>query len=105
MKLNTYQRRAMETALPTAYNLDYMVLGLASEAGEVAGKLKKAKREGWYDDKLKAEITPEVADCLWYVAGILDVLTVELDAAAQGNLDKLASRQTRGTLTGSGDHR
>lgn len=102
MELNDYQAQAMTTALPSALNLDYMVLGLASEAGEVAGKRKKEIRDGNTDSQALAH---EAADCLWYVAGIAQVLGVSLEHLAQANLDKLASRKERGKISGSGDHR
>ena len=37
MELNEYQDRAAETLLPTSDNLNYLALGLASEAGEFGG--------------------------------------------------------------------
>ena len=102
MELNDYQQKAMTTALPSALNLDYMILGLASEAGEVAGNRKKEIRDGDIDSQTLAH---EAADCLWYVAGIAQVLGVSLEDLAQANLAKLADRKQRGKITGSGDYR
>lgn len=102
MDLNDYQAAAMRTAMPTARSVDYMVMGLASEAGEVAGKRKKEIRDG---GDLTQDIADEAADCLWYVAGLAAMLQVPLEDLAQANLDKLADRQARGVLGGSGDAR
>ena len=42
---------------------------------------------------------------LWYLAVLADYLDLSLDDIATGNLAKLASRQSRGLLGGSGDNR
>jgi hypothetical protein len=42
---------------------------------------------------------------LWYVAVLADYLDLSLDDIATTNLAKLASRQDRGVLKGSGDNR
>jgi hypothetical protein len=42
---------------------------------------------------------------LWYVAVLADYFDLSLDDIATTNLEKLASRQGRGLLGGSGDNR
>jgi hypothetical protein len=42
---------------------------------------------------------------MWYVAVLAYELDYDLNTIAQNNLDKLASRQERGVLAGSGDER
>lgn len=105
MELNDYQRKAMTTALPAALSKEYMFLNLASEAGEVAGLLAKAGRDGWDVDDLRAKAVLELGDVLWQVAGCCEVLDLSLSDVAQANLDKLASRKERGKISGSGDTR
>ena len=102
MELNEYQLRAAETLLPTSDNLNYLALGLASEAGEFAGKAKKFIRDGEFDDKAAMK---ELGDVLWYVAMAARKLGYTLDDVARVNNLKLRSRAERGELGGNGDDR
>ena len=102
MTLNEYQSIAWSTALPTAQTPTYMVLGLASEAGEVAGKFKKQLRDGI---AMRDKIGEELGDALWYVSGAAQALGFTLNDIAQRNVAKLADRQQRGVIGGSGDNR
>ena len=108
MDLSGYQARSRVTAeYPREAWLAYPALGLAGEAGEVAEHAKKAIRDddGTVSDERRAAIAKELGDVLWYVAQIATELGLDLDEIAQGNLDKLLSRQRRGVLSGSGDER
>src|SRR5580700_5876414 len=105
MELSAYQRLSRRTAeYPREAWLAYPALGLAGEAGEVA---KKAIRDdgGRVGEERRAAMAKELGDVLWYVAQLATELGLDLDAVAQGNLDKLLSRQRRGVLSGSGDDR
>ena len=103
MTFDEYQKQAVTTAI---YNIEHQVtypaMGLANEAGEVLGKVKKIIRDGVYD---RAEIAKEVGDVLWYAAALCRDLDVSMGEVAQMNLDKLKDRQARGVLNGSGDNR
>jgi len=85
----------------------YPALGLANEAGEVLGKLKKLYRD--HDGRLtpdtKAALAAELGDCLWYIAELATHLGLDLGAVAVGNLSKLQERQTAGRIQGEGDAR
>lgn len=108
MELSEYQRLSRRTAeYPREAWLAYPALGLAGEAGEVAEHAKKAIRDdgGQVSDKRRGEMAKELGDVLWYVAQLASELGLDLDQIAQGNLDKLLSRQRRGVLSGSGDER
>lgn len=110
MNLHDYQTAATKTAIypkPEGLNWVYPALGLANEAGEVNGKLKKIMRDsdGIVGDEQRAAISKELGDVLWYIAQLATELDINLDDVAEQNLAKLASRQTRGTLKGSGDNR
>lgn len=118
MNFNEYQELAGTTAIypgkGETLGLAYVALGLG-ESGEVQGKVKKMIRDG-YDRHSKGEaldkyvtareaIIAELGDVLWYVANAATELGVTFDTVAEGNLAKLASRQLRGVLQGSGDNR
>jgi NTP pyrophosphatase (non-canonical NTP hydrolase) len=106
---NSYQTAALQTAIypNMSNNFIYPTLGLVGEAGEVAEKAKKIIRDG------NGELTPEtrekmayeLSDVCWYVAVLAYELDYTLEEVMQMNLDKLASRQARGVLSGSGDDR
>lgn len=131
--LDEYQTRTADTAIylgkGTPLGLIYCGLKLAGEAGEVAEKIGKAMRDGdlYYVGSIfgkqgepKRTVTAtftciapdrrealkgELGDVLWYVASAARELGYDLTDIAQSNLDKLASRKERGTLSGSGDDR
>lgn len=125
MDLNEYQKKAMETCLPTADNIIYMGFNLSAEVGELLGKLGKAVRHDTLrfanashtgsnrnlittndlTEEQMAEVKKEAGDCLWQIAGVCKVLGLKLNDVAQNNLDKLASRKQRGVIDGSGDNR
>jgi len=115
MTLNEFQNAALETAIypDCGRNIVYPILKLSGEAGEVSEALGKAIRDegftGFDAAKMtvmkRAQITKELGDVLWYVASVAYELGHSLDDVAQWNLDKLASRKERGTLSGSGDER
>ena len=106
--LNEYQNQARTTALyPQADALIYVCLGLCGESGEIAEKAKKMIRDDagiLYPERREA-MKKELGDVLWYVANLACELDVSLEEVAKTNLEKLASRQKRGTLQGSGDNR
>lgn len=101
--LNGYQEMAAATAIyPQDRAIEYLALGMASEAGEVAGKVKKMIRDGGYFNE---QLADETGDVLWYVSEMARQLGVTLEELASRNLRKLQSRQSRGVLGGSGDVR
>lgn len=107
-KLDEFQEGAMSTAIwEKEYDIVYPALGLASEAGEVAGKVKKVLRDnrGAFTDSKKQEIADELGDVLYYVAAVAHDLGYKLSEIAEMNHAKLASRKARGVITGSGDNR
>jgi NTP pyrophosphatase (non-canonical NTP hydrolase) len=109
LTFSDYQQRTEDTARypNVGHNPIYPTLGLAGEAGEVAEKVKKVLRDnaGEFDAEAVAAIQKELGDVLWYVARLAAELGLEMEQIAADNLDKLASRQARGTLAGSGDER
>lgn len=124
MELNEYQKRAMGTCMPSSENFSYMFLNLVGEVGEFASKVAKAIRkeqmligrleetnELFYNvpeedyEELDNELKKEAGDILWQFSGLCEVMGWSLEDVARQNLDKLASRQQRNVIDGSGDNR
>jgi len=103
--IDRYQARAQGFCLPTAYNLDYLCLGLAAEAGEVAGKLAKYRRDQTSLAMLEHDIAAELGDVLWFVAVTASFCGFTLEDIANQNIEKLSSRKQRNAIQGSGDTR
>lgn len=108
MQANDYQRETLTTAVyPDAgtgsdIELYYLTMGLTSEAGEVAGKIKKLLRDGEYDP---GNVAYELGDVCWYVARLADAIGYEFEDILQINFNKLSDRKVRNVLQGSGDER
>lgn len=108
MQADEYQEYAAKTAMyPKGQALEYLILGLASEAGELAGKLKKAIRDndGIISDDIAEAIIDEGGDCQWYIAMIAMEMGYTLSHLMDRNIEKLGSRAERGVIGGSGDYR
>lgn len=123
MELNEYQDKAMTTCMESSKNISYMLLNLVGEVGEFSSKIAKAIRKEkmlldqnehyfihWTNTpeeivEFKQELMKEAGDILWQLSGLCNVMGWDLEDVAQMNLDKLASRQTRGVIDGNGDNR
>ena len=109
MDFSVYQSASSVTArYPKGREgLYYLALGLTSEAGEVAGKVKKAIRDddGFLSDERVRQICSEIGDVLWYCAQLADFLGVDLNDVARDNVSKLQNRLVAGTISGDGDNR
>lgn len=81
--LAAYQTAALATALPTAHSQEYLLPGLLSELGELAGVLAKEYRDSTpinYEDRLS-----EMGDVAWVVAvwlNDLDITTTDTELGA-----------------------
>lgn len=84
--LAAYQTAALATALPTAHSTEYLLPGLLSELGELAGVLAKEYRDSTpinYEDRLS-----EMGDIAWVIAvwlHDLDVTTTTDDNVGVSN--------------------
>jgi NTP pyrophosphatase (non-canonical NTP hydrolase) len=111
MQLCSFQELSAETAVypdkGNIHGLMYVALGLSGEAGEVANKVKKIKRDngGVLTDHHITELSGELGDVLWYLAQIATELGLDLCDVATDNRIKLLSRQERGRIQGNGDTR
>jgi NTP pyrophosphatase (non-canonical NTP hydrolase) len=88
---------------PPEYRVAYVALGLANEAGEVAGKVKKLLRGDRNISRF--DVRDELGDVLWYLAACADTFELTLEDIAKANIDKLQDRAQRNALKGSGDNR
>jgi NTP pyrophosphatase (non-canonical NTP hydrolase) len=109
MDFSDYQKRSRATAqYPTiGHPVVYPTLGLANEAGEVAGKIKKVFRDkgGEITTETREALASELGDVLWYIAQVCTELNISLDDVAEANIAKLLDRQQRGKIRGDGDNR
>jgi NTP pyrophosphatase (non-canonical NTP hydrolase) len=78
-------------------------LGLVGEAGEVAEKIKKLIRDSTKVNQ--DEIIKELGDVVFYATALANYFEGSLEEVIEVNMDKLDSRERRGTLRGSGDTR
>jgi NTP pyrophosphatase (non-canonical NTP hydrolase) len=110
MDMNEYQFDASKTAKyrdrckSYEARITYCMMGLG-EAGEVQGKWKKYLRGDKALGVTVDEVAAELGDVLWYVAMAAGEMGFTLSEIAKMNLQKLASRDERGTLQGDGDNR
>jgi len=108
MNANEYQKNTINTAIypgsGTGDNreLVYLALGLASESGEVAGKIKKLIRDGLFEPM---QVAHELGDVLWYIARLGSSLGYDLETLMKWNYQKLNARKDKGTIKGFGDVR
>jgi NTP pyrophosphatase (non-canonical NTP hydrolase) len=109
MDFTTYQEKSRRTAKYPAigHPVIYPTLGLANEAGEVAGKVKKIFRDkgGVIGESEREALKGELGDVLWYIAQVCTELEISLDEVAEGNIENLNSRLERGRIGGDGDDR
>ena len=116
MEFDDYQEQAETTAVYPEFGtgsklaLAHDTLGLAGESGEVCERVKKWIRGDFGEcdilpEEVKAVIKKEVGDIMWHLALLCSELKISLNDAACENIQKLASRQKRGTLLGDGDDR
>ena len=108
MQLSEYLELTHKTAIypeaGTGSNLElyYLSLGLVSEAGEVAGKVKKLIRDGKLDI---GNLAYELGDCFWYLVRLCDAIGYSPEDITTININKLLKRKENGTISGSGDNR
>lgn len=76
-------------------------LGLAEEAGEVAGLLKRELRN-YPQDRERAtpeHYTEELGDVLWYLAACCEVFHISLEDVWRTNIEKLKKRYDNNAKT------
>lgn len=101
-----YQLDARKTAIYKS-PIVYPALGLCGESGEVAEKIKKLIRDsdGKLTEDIRNNLLKELGDVMWYVANLAADLDIKLSDIARTNIQKLADREKRNVISGSGDNR
>lgn len=86
----------------------YPLLGLAEEAGEVAGKVAKFIRKSRTEVdflKLREDVKKELGDVAYQLSETARQFGWTLQDVIDGNVEKLSDRKDRGVLIGEGDDR
>jgi len=107
-KFQEYQRATAKTAIyPKERAIEYCILGLVGEAGEIANKYKKIIRDnrGVLTQEHRDKISDECGDVFWYLSELSTNLGVSLSSLADSNIKKLKQRKEKKTLGGDGDKR
>ena len=106
MKFDEYMIEAVKTGVfPYESWHTYLPIGLASEAGEVAGKFGKAIRKDDLQTLDYEAVAAEVGDVLWYAANLAYFMNMSLEEIAKKNIEKLKDRTKRNVIHGDGDNR
>lgn len=106
MDYNEFQAAAKETAIyPKDRALEYTVLGLLSEVGELSGAYLKAKKE-WFQQDWD-NVIKELGDVFWYAAAICSELDLELGedfGVSAAQVDTLTQRSRGFTVVAMTEH-
>ena len=108
MDFNEYQEKTKDTWISNDKDLERVVLGICGESGEIAEFFKKFYREDKDSETATLDyngLRKEIGDTLYYLAMLCNIMGMSLKDVAQINIKKLADRQKRGKLKGSGDKR
>ena len=95
INLDEYQKKAKDVLYPfenKGKQLEYAVLALCGEAGELANVIKKICY--YKDTSLNGkDIINELSDVLWYVACVADSLNIKLSEVATFNINKITIKK------------
>ncbi len=97
MTLNDYQTAAARTINPSLSLQDRLLdaaAGLAEEAGEVLGIVRKERMQGRPMDAVR--LREELGDALWCLAVAAQCAGMTLDEVAAANVEKLKARHPDG---------
>lgn len=107
--INDYENFVVSTQkFPKDVAKEYLVLGLVSEAGEVAGVWKRVLRQDAANtdsEYVREQMLQELGDVLWYVTALCLQNNVSLEELISINTEKLAKRLENNTIKGKGDNR
>jgi|ERR1041384_1601609 NTP pyrophosphatase (non-canonical NTP hydrolase) len=109
--INTFQEYQEATAKTAIYPkhraIEYCVVGLAGESGELAGKYSKVIRDDkeQISEERRQAMLYEMGDVFWFLSELSTSLGYTLQEVANTNINKLQDRYNRGKLSGEGDLR
>lgn len=84
---DTYQQQALTTAIyPLSRELDYTILGICSEVGEIGEAFDK-----WLAEGDRSNFLAEIGDNFWYCAAIADALKLPLSYVATYKAERVGS--------------
>ena len=108
MNMTEYQKLAARTIDPEQSNQEKLInfaFGLTGEAGETIDLLKKILFQGHDLKSNYKDLTIELGDCLWYIAGIATTAGISMDEIAEVNIAKLKARYPEGFSSDRSVHR
>lgn len=106
MTTEQYELLTEATAIyPREKALEYLALGLTSEAGEVSGKIKKYIRGDYSPADLQEHLLGELGDVMWYLTRLSLLMDFTLEDIMKENILKLSLRKSNNTIRGDGDAR
>ena len=104
MHLNDYQEAVVGHAFypeQGSGKLEYPLLALAGEVGELCNKYKKIMRaDRSVEVADRQDLADELGDVLWYATAVAEELDTTLEAVCLANLDKLNGRRKEGLKSG-----
>lgn len=106
--LQDYENFVVNTQkFPVDVANEYLIAGLASEVGEVAGVWKRVLRKDYESDNqaIRTRMLDELGDVLWYVTSLCLQHDSSLEDLIGRNTAKLARRLENNTIKGEGDNR
>jgi len=102
MDFDEYQIKARDTAIYPLIdqNLNYTLVGLAGEVGELLNIYKKVMRDhdGIITEELREKLIDELGDIHWYIAMAECEAKIKSSEVIKRNLDKLQKRRDTNTI-------
>ena len=91
--LKTYQKRAMETCLPTSKNIKYLIAGASSETFELLAKIygnyaKEIRGDGKTPEETATQIKGELGDVAWFLALACELFAENFESRIRAALEK-----------------
>lgn len=91
--LKTYQKRAMETCLPSSKNIKYLIAGAGSETFELLAKIygnyaKEIRGDGKTPEETATQIKGELGDVAWFLALACELFGENFESRIRAALER-----------------